>query len=185
MCEQKRVHLTWVKILKCEQFRWQKGWGQRRRWGGWLIQLLIKLNVIVKETTRKMCTCAGWSTTANTNPWCVLFVIEPYVSSHHFFPEKRTKKEHKNNKSNQNEMPFCVCFGSWFTSNTSECENKQKCERSTEEVALYLCLLYIYVISSMYKEVIIKRGGVARKRERERVRECVLLCFGVVQAKIQ
>lgn len=100
--------------------------------------------------------------------WAICF--QPPLSSW-----KKNKKTHENNKSNQNEMPFCVCFGSWFTSNTSECENKQKCERSTEEVALYLCLLYIYVISSMYKEVIIKRGRVARKTERANERMCALV----------
>lgn len=40
------------------------------------------------------------------------------------------------------------------------------------EAALYLCLLYIYVISSMYKEVIIKLVE-WQERESEQPRMCV------------
>lgn len=66
-------------------------------------------------------------------------------------------------------MLFCVCFGSWFTSNNvnsvlklnpaKKCmsrKNRSGSESERWKEALYLCLLYIYVISSMFTEVIIK-----------------------------
>lgn len=44
--------------------------------------------------------------------------------------------------------------------------------------------VYIYVISSMYEEVIIKLVE-WQERARKRARFCVLLCFCVQQTKIQ